>query len=214
MWAILPLFPTAYITWVMFIKWYAIVIAPVVMYAIVLGASAAVASFPRGRAFLSAWLTASIAALAVTHLPELYGPDKSTGSIVMSTFNHDAATKIHKPALVFFRYHPEDPNLWKHEQTYNAEAAWFDDEPIIRAHDLGSRDIELVRYYAQRQPSRTVYLFDQSTRQLRELGNVSELAKHPDELAARLAIPSTRPAASAPAVPKAPPRRSRKSRGA
>lgn len=215
-WAILPLFPTAYVTWVMFIKWYAIVVAPILMYAIVLGADAIVATFPRGRAFLLPWLTASVAAMGIVHLPELYGPDKPTGSAVMSAFNQAAATQIQKPALVFFRYHPEIAGLWKGEQTYNAEAAWFDDEQIIRAHDLGSRDIELIRYYADRQPGRTVYLFDQSTMELRELGNVSELAKDSELLTERLAAPSTQPAATAPAAtqPKAPARRSRKSRGA
>jgi hypothetical protein len=85
--------------------------------------------------------------------------------------------------------------MWKHEQTYNVDAAWFDDEPIIRAHDLGDRDTELLNYYAARQPARTVYLFDQKTMMLSELGNVKELAEKPDVFRAKLAaVPTTMPA--------------------
>jgi len=62
-----------------------------------------------------------------------------------------------------------------------------DDAPIIRAHDLGlDRNRALFDYYAQRQPQRTVYLYDRARRSLVELGNVSDLAHR---------FPVTRPAA-------------------
>lgn len=195
--AILPLFPTAYLAWVMFNKPYAAVVSPVMMFGIVMGAAAVRENFPRRRAFMAVWLTSSIAALAVMRLPELYGPDKTTGSIVMTTFNR-AIPSLHNPSIVLFRYHPEVPGMWKHEQVYNVEAAWFNDEQVIRAHDLGDRDVELLNYYAAKQSNRTVYLFDQATMKLIELGNVKELAEHPEQFKAKLAavsktIPVTQP---------------------
>ena len=87
-------------------------------------------------------------------------------------FPHD----LKQPAIVLFRYHKGD-NV-NEEPVYNIDAINPDDAPIIRAHDLGKeRDRELFTYYAQRQPNRTVYLFDRSTRQLVELGNVKQLAE-------------------------------------
>jgi hypothetical protein len=120
----------------------------------------------------------------------------------MTAFN-EAATTIRKPAIVFFRYHPEVPSLWKLEQTYNVEAAWFDEEPIVRAHDLGSRDTELLRYYASKQPEREIYLFDQASQQLTDLGNVAQLAADPQQMFDRMKAASTQPAtAPAPMLPQ------------
>jgi hypothetical protein len=90
--------------------------------------------------------------------------------------------------------------LWKTEQTYNAEAAWFDDEPIVRAHDLGSRDTELLHYYADKQPNREVYLFDQASQELTDLGNVARLAADPQQMFDRMKGASTQPATAPAAV--------------
>src|SRR6185295_8819865 len=45
---------------------------------------------------------------------------------------------VQKPAVVLFRY---DPTSELHtEPVYNTDVAWPDDAPIVRAHDLGSRN--------------------------------------------------------------------------
>ena len=62
------------------------------------------------------------------------------------------------------------------EPVFNDTVAWPDDAPIIRARDLGDRDIELYRYYANRGPDRTVYRFDLHAQTLTRLGRVRELA--------------------------------------
>jgi len=134
-WVILPLFPAMYVVWIMFIKYYTCVIAPVVAYSIVLGAVALIETFPRQRAFLSAWLAASLLVIALTAMPEFGHKDKPTASDTMQTFNRLSGT-LKKPAVVFFRYDKSNPSGWRHEQTYNAEAARIDDEPVIRAQDL------------------------------------------------------------------------------
>jgi hypothetical protein len=173
-WAMLLLFPTIYFTWVMFLPNYAAVVAPLVVFAVVLGAQQLVESFPARKQAVSASVTASIFLLAILSLPELSGKDKSSSSGVMQKFNQLSAT-IHRPAVVFFRYPTGDPMAWRHEQTYNIEAASIDDEPIVRAQDLGERNLELVRYYAKKQLERTFYSFDQQTMTLKELGTATQL---------------------------------------
>jgi hypothetical protein len=167
-WVILVLFPFAYITWVMFLPYYAAVVAPVTAFAVVLGADQLIRHFPRCRANLAATLPLSIFVMAVLSFPEFRGRDKTSYSDVMQTFAKLSVT-IQKPAVVFFRYPTGDPMAWRHEQTYNIEAAAIDDQPIIRAQDLGERNIELIRYYAAGQPARKFYRFDQQTKTLSPL---------------------------------------------
>ena len=171
---ILLLFPVAYFTWVMFLPYYAAVVAPLVAFAIVLGARQCAESFPAQRRYLSVWLAASIVVLVIVSLPELSGRDKTTASEVMQKFNQ-LSGGIHRPAVVFFRYPTGDSMAWRHEQTYNVQAAAIDDQPIIRAQDLGERNAELIRYYARTQPERTFYLFDQKAMTLKELGRAAAM---------------------------------------
>jgi hypothetical protein len=169
LWCVLAFFPLAYATWVMFLPYYAAVVAPVLAFAVVLGAKELIESFPAHRAARSSFLTLSIALLAIASLPEFNRKDdKTSSSPAMQRFNELAAT-IRKPAVVFFRYPANDPMAWRHEQTYNIDAADIDEQPIVRAQDLGDRNIELMRYYQAKQPGRTFYRFDQGTRELAEL---------------------------------------------
>jgi hypothetical protein len=63
------------------------------------------------------------------------------------------------------------------EPVYNADVAWPDDAQVIRAHDRGEQNIELYRYYAQRQPDRWIYLFDRNDGSLTELGQAKQLGQ-------------------------------------
>lgn len=172
--SILLLFPLAYVTWVMFLPYYAAVVAPLVAFAVVLGASQVVTQFPLHRKALSTWLTASIFFLAMTSLPEFGAKDKSNNSEPMQAYNR-LAQSIPRPAVVFFHYPTADPMAWRHEQTYNLDSANIDDEFIVRAQDLGDRNSELIQYYQARQPARDFYSFDPTTKQLTKL----PLAKSP-----------------------------------
>jgi len=163
--SILLLFPTAYVTWVMFLPFYACVVAPLIAFAVVLGATQIIENFPLYRKAISTWLAASIFFLAVISLPEFAGKDKSPYSEVMQTYTKLAAS-IPRRAVVFFRYPTDDPMAWRHEQTYNIDAANIDDQFIVRAQDLGERNIELIQYYQARQQDRDYYLFEQSTKRL------------------------------------------------
>jgi hypothetical protein len=113
---------------------------------------------------------------------------------------------VQAPAVVLFKYDPEQagstvggsaditaslesradgsaraaagiPMLSPHDEpVFNTDVAWPDDAAIIRAQDLGDRDIELYRYYAARQPDRHIYLFDRGLGRLSYLGTAAEVA--------------------------------------
>jgi hypothetical protein len=79
--------------------------------------------------------------------------------------------KVKPPAVVLFKPMTdffEDP-------VYNLQTASIDDQPIIRARDLGPRDIEIIRYYAQRRPDRMFYLCDPDNLGISRLGTAREL---------------------------------------
>jgi hypothetical protein len=84
------------------------------------------------------------------------------------------AKDVSVPAVVLFHFPPDgNPHT---EPVYNVDTPWPDDAPVIRAHDLGARNIELFRYYAQIQPNRSIYLFDRHDGSIRLLGTAKELA--------------------------------------
>jgi hypothetical protein len=94
----------------------------------------------------------------------------------------------HRPAVVLFRYFPGNGLL--EDPVYNTDVAWPDDAPVIRAQDLGARNVEIVRYYARRQPDRYFYLYDLQTMTLHPQGRASEVLPR---LLARQQGASTRP---------------------
>lgn len=174
----LLVFPVAYLTF-LYVQHYVAILAPGLAFLVVLGAGQVARAFPRGRGFLTPWLAVAIVGLAVAALPEVARfKDKTTKSPAMEAFK-SAQARIKRPALVFFHYDPSVPELWKHEQTYNYQTARIDDAAIVRAQDLGDRNVELINYYAKVQPRRYVYRFDQKTGELTQLGKVSELASSP-----------------------------------
>jgi hypothetical protein len=87
----------------------------------------------------------------------------------------DLPGKVKQPALVLFRY-KQGVDSPHEEPVYNIDVVNIDDAPIIKAHDLGpARNAEIIRYYAERQPNRRVYLCDRATRTLTDLGPAGTL---------------------------------------
>ena len=76
--------------------------------------------------------------------------------------------------MVLFKYSPGDNVI--EEPVYNTDVAWPDDAPVIRAHDLGERNVEIFRYYADKQLDRMFYRFDRATGKLTPLGRARALA--------------------------------------
>jgi hypothetical protein len=160
-----------------FLEHYAIVIAPGVMICI-LWAARSLSPSPR----VQVPLTALVLALCITSLWELKHLMPTPGqaykdgmmeSTVLTTMEAELPQAVQQPAVVLFRASPRSDFF--EEPVYNTDVAWPDDAPIIRAHDLGDRDVEIIRYYAQKQPERNFYLFDRDTHVLTPLGNVVTL---------------------------------------
>jgi hypothetical protein len=168
------LFPAAYLTF-LYTRHYPTVLAPGLALVVVLGVEQVRTAFPRAAAFVAVWLTLALMGLAVAASPEVTGVKDSTiRSPVMQAYNRAAKT-IARPALVFFTYQKRVKHLWRHEQTHNIDSARIDDAPIVRARDMGKRNIKLINYYAARQPERTFYIFNQKTKQLTRLGKAAEI---------------------------------------
>ena len=94
--------------------------------------------------------------------------------LFLTDINDKLSHLDHTPAVVLFRY--RSGNDVHEEPVFDIDAPWPDDAPIVRAHDLGRRNAEIFRYYAQRQPNRMFYLYDLKSSQLEPLGRASDLA--------------------------------------
>ena len=135
-------------------------------------------TFPRYRSAVRAASAAAVVSLSLSSLHELNRSiDDETFHSPMLRFVNEQLPylpDVQKPAVVLFRYAPgDDPTR---EPVYNFTTAWPDDAKIIRAHDLGNRNREILQYYARLQPERTFYRFDRKTSILTPLGPAKALA--------------------------------------
>jgi hypothetical protein len=203
-WALAGVFLTfvlGYMTFMFFAAHYLVVLMPIGLFLALLGARQLERWVgPGAGPYVAPFLTLVLAGTAVGCLPEVlrlaYAPrmwrDEATISQALHVFNHSTAT-MDKPAVVFFHSRADNPQAWRHEQVYNIDSAWPDDAQIVRAQDLGDRNIELVNYYAQKQPKRVVYRYLQETQKLVRLGTVTEVRDHPDLLKYADPPPTTKP---------------------
>lgn len=181
--AVFVLFVLLYMSFMYFLPHYLIVVIPTGLFLVLLGARQLERwTARRARNYVSCLLALILLGSAIAGLPSVNGMhDEARTSTILQSFNHQAI-RMERPAVVFFHSIAGDPNAWRHEQVYNIDAAWPDDSPIVRVQDLGERDIELVQYYAQRQPDRIFYQYQQEARQLVRLGTAAELLKDPKRL--------------------------------
>ena len=105
---------------------------------------------------------------------QLHAIDDETFHSPLLRFAYEAEQMVERPAVILFRYTP-GANIIE-EPVYNTSVAWPDDAPVVRAHDLGPRNSEIYRYYAERQPERMFYLFERATGTLTPLGRARDLA--------------------------------------
>jgi hypothetical protein len=193
--ATLPLFLGLYVFYSFFLEHYAVVVAPAVALAAVLALPALESAWPRWRAAIATGFTMFVAAACVLVLPEvdrlLGSPggqavsDEPFDSHLMRVLRVDLKSAITQPAIVLVRWEKGPLGGRTFEMpVYNIDSANPDDARIIYANDLGpQRNAELVRYYARRDPGRTIYLFDRGAldtpdgEPLRELGTAGRLAE-------------------------------------
>jgi hypothetical protein len=184
--SVLVLFTIGYMTFMFFAAHYLMVVIPAGLVLVVVGMKQLerFAGEGRLRNYVTVFCTLVIVVTSLACLPEAAARrDEPRVSKPMYAFNH-SVPQMEKPAVVFFHSDPDNLSAWRHEQVFNIGAAWPDDSPVVRAQDLGERDIELVRYYAQKQPNRVFYRFELEARTLTRLGTATELRDHPERLRA------------------------------
>jgi hypothetical protein len=176
--ATLPLFIVLYVFNPFFLEHYAIPMIPAVILLVLLGAETITAAWPRHRLVLGSCLTLLIAATAVTSFWE-FNRLIDSNSHTDESLDSPLLRKVHdlygERAVILFRWEPKQN--WKAEPVYNSEVAWPDDAEVIRAHDLGPRDAELIDYYAKIQPERVLFIWDQKRDELRRIGVMADLAR-------------------------------------
>ena len=154
-----PLFLLLYVPYVFFFAHYTLTAAAAVIAAILAGARGAEHLLPGRPRVVAVTATLLIAGLSFAAFPQF---DESVTDIVFDSQSlaqiNAAVAKLpaDRPAVVLFKYDPRDPIG---EPVYNTDAAWPDDARVVRAHDLGFRNIEIFRYYAARQPDRMFYRY-------------------------------------------------------
>jgi hypothetical protein len=177
----LPLFVLLYWPYAFFLPHYTLIAAPAVIALLLLGRAAAMDLFPPGRSrtAIGATLAAVIGGVTLVELPEFnrLNADEFFPATGLTQIDKTLAGAIppDERAVVLFRYPSEGGNPHE-EPVYNPSAAWPDDARVIRAHDLGERDIELFRYYAKTQPDRVIWRYDRGSGELTRLGAVGDLA--------------------------------------
>jgi hypothetical protein len=175
--SILFLFPFLYYFYTFYFPHYTIILIPAMALAAVVGANEVSMSLPRIRRFAQVSLALGIAVICITDLPELHRArlDDFPG-LYPETKVMDAAVASLPPgrAVVLFRF--VDKNRTEEEPVHNETVLWPDDAQVIRAQDLGHRDIELFRYYAKIQPDRVAFIFDRGNDTIHRLGRVDVLA--------------------------------------
>jgi hypothetical protein len=176
--ATLPAFFFIYLFHAFFFEHYSLVVVPAVILVVLLGYRVLADFWPP----LGVAVVVGILMLSVTSLwevrqifpqpPNQPPQDGMLESSPIAVIDRELiSSKVKPPAVVLFKPMAdffEDP-------VYNLAAPAIDDQPIIRARDLGPGDIEIVRYYAQRQPERVFYLCDPDNLGISKLDTAKEL---------------------------------------
>jgi 4-amino-4-deoxy-L-arabinose transferase-like glycosyltransferase len=164
--SLLPLFLLLYAPYFLYLPTYTLPTAPAVILAILLGMRGAIELFSKGQRFVRVGLVLLISGLSLAALPNWWNqpPEDLFSANLLADVSRQLAGLPPQKAVVFFTFDPKR-NL-NEEPVYNADSAWPDDAAVIRVHDLGSMNSEVIRYYAERQPDQVFYWYDEATRKL------------------------------------------------
>ncbi len=170
-------FVAIYVPNTFFLEHYAVVIGPAIILMTLAGVQAAAEQIPAARGSVLCAGVVLAVGFSLNSLHELNPKvdDETFRSPMLGFVHEELAGRVQTPAVVLFRYRQGDPIT--EEPVYNSDVAWPDDAPVIKAHDLGIRNVEIYRYYAERQPQRSFYLFDRSKLTLELLGTAEQLAR-------------------------------------
>src|SRR5262249_31002620 len=152
-WLVFPTFVLLYSFYAFFLAHYPITAAPAILLNVLAGAHVVSRTWPRAYPILRTFLTASLVMLSITELPECNRVirDEMFDAPHLAQIDEAIAQLPHKPAIVLFRFAPSVTS--EEEPVYNTDVINPDDAIVIRAHDLGARNIELFNYYSTRAPN-------------------------------------------------------------
>jgi hypothetical protein len=188
-WATLPLFVAGYMLNTFFLEHYAAAVIPAVLLSVLLGLYALADAWPRwhDRVMSAGVLVIVVVCLTSTYelnpvttaldpreKRHLHAIDDETFRSPVLRDVHNLRYVVEQPAVILFTY-SQRANIIE-EPVYNTDVAWPDDAPVIRAHDLGERNVEIYRYYAEHQPERMFYRYDRATGTPVKLGRAKDLA--------------------------------------
>lgn len=169
---ILPMFVLLYFPYAFFMTHYTLIAAPSVLLLVVGGAHAmGQAARYRGVSVFTA-LALLVLAASSSSLFNRTAMDEWMRTPEPIEIDRNLAAVPEARAIVLFRF---ASGLQTEEPVYNLGVLWPDNALIIRAHDLGERNIELYRYYARCDSGRVVYLYDRGRRTMTRLGPVGQL---------------------------------------
>jgi hypothetical protein len=177
----LPLFFLIYTPYPLFPAHYTIITAPAAILAAVLAPRAIGFAWPRARAAAWTGLTIFVVGLFFTAQvdnEQMIGARAFHATVLGQADKQIAALAAKgRPAVVLFRRN--DGVSTEYEPVYNLDAAWPDDELVIRAHDRRRDNWRIYQYYSTHGRDRAFYLFDESRplAGLRLLGMASDLAR-------------------------------------
>lgn len=175
-WLMLPMFAITYSFYTFFFPHYAATVMPAVMLTAILSIEQCSTVWQPAARFAQMFLVSAIALMSLTETAEFNRYERDEIFVTNHSAVDDALAKLeHRPAVVLFHYSSTDSP--HDEPVYNIDVPWPDDAPIVRAHDLGPRNIEIFRYYAEHQPNRAFYLYNRADGSVRFLGFAPELAK-------------------------------------
>lgn len=176
-----PLFVATYGTRAGFRSQYILVLLPATAV-LVAGGVEAISHFTgRHRRAVAAGAAAAVVAGAALYWPQFNrdASDQFFAPTAYGIIDRTFAELEHRPALVFIRAdETSNPHV---ELVYNIDAAYPDEAAVIRAHDLGPDNVELLDYYARRQPQRHVYHLDRGSGALRYWGPIRDVLRRQRE---------------------------------
>jgi hypothetical protein len=175
-----PIFILLYVPNPFFLVHYTVPLVPVTAFLIALS----IRQLSRGNTGTRAFFSLIVLAVCFSVIPE-FRPDIRDGRVPpmpLTALLHDHLDEAAGPgSVVLICYQTGDNPV--EDPVYNDDVVYPDIAPVIRAHDLGSRNMEIAYYYAIHQPWRRFYLLDRkenagrATPLLHPLGTAAEYAK-------------------------------------
>ncbi len=170
-----------YVIYVFYYPHYLIVIAPPVLFLVLLGVEAIAQTWPGHRQAISVLTTLLVAGVCLASLPEFHRDVRDEYDKPEQALFNAALSKLPGGRAGVFVGYVSYGDRYPFIPIYTTTAVNPDDARVLLARDWGDRENSLLyRYYAERQPHRHFYRYDAFTHQLLDLGTAAAMhAKFP-----------------------------------